>query len=230
MKKIFLFSLTAVLATTAFSQVKWGVQAIANMSSANIPGLELVSDEGVVKNKSVFAYGLGLSAELPLGREFTLRPSFNFLKKGGGFDASYSDPMLGTEKVNFRTNLYYAELPIHLAINGSLKSGKYFVGFGPSLGFGLAGKAKVDYTYQDPGQPAETESEEVDAFDTEEEGGFKRFEISGSIIGGLQWQNGLYINAGYLVGMNNLFKEDAETSYKHRGLQLTLGYFFSKKK
>lgn len=231
MKKIYLLALSATVSLAAFSQVKWGVQAIGNLSSANIPGLE-ADEDGTVKKKSVFGFGAGLSAEVPLGREFTLRPSFNFLKKGGGFDANFTDPLFGSkEDVKFRTNLFYAELPIHLALNGSLKSVKYFVGFGPSFGFGLAGKARVDYTYQDPGQPVETESEEIDAFDSNnDEEGFKRFEVSASVIGGIQWNNGFYVNAGYLAGMTNLFLEEAESSYKHNGLQLTIGYFFSKKK
>jgi hypothetical protein len=230
MKKVYLVAILGVLTSAAFSQVKWGGQIIGNLSSAQI--LELESeDEDLIKKKSIIGYGFGLSAELPLAKEITLRPSLNLLKKGVEFNANFSDASMGyREEYGFTTSLYYAELPVNLAINGSLKSGKYFFGFGPSFGLGLTGKAKTVSTYQDPGQPVQTESEELDAFASEDDNGagFKRFEVSGNIIAGIQLNNGFYANAGYLVGFTNSITGD-EGSYKNKGFQLTLGMFFSKK-
>ncbi|HEY0039287.1 MAG TPA: outer membrane beta-barrel protein [Flavisolibacter sp.] len=231
MKKIYLLVFTGLLSASAFSQVKWGAQVIGNLSSAHITGLE-EDEEEFVKRKSIFAYGVGVSAEVALGKEFTLRPSLNLLKKGVQLDINFSEPSIGyREEINFRTSLYYAELPLNLTFNGPLKSGKYFIGFGPSFGLGLFGKAKTEATYQDPGQAPYSESEEIDAFKSEDEdgAGFKRFEVSGNIIAGLQWNNGLYVNAGYLVGLTSTLPTDDGGSYKNKGLQLTLGMFFGKK-
>jgi hypothetical protein len=227
MKKICLFALAGILCSVAHSQTRWGGQIIGNLTSANIPSF----GEGLIKNKSAVGFGAGVVAEVPLGTEFTFRPSLNFLKKGSGFDINFSDPSLGyREETKFNANLYYAELPLHFALNGSLGSGKYFIGMGPSFGLGLFGNAKVEYIYQDANQPLETETEEVDPYDSED-GGFKRFEVSASIIGGLQWNSGFFINAGYLAGMTNLARDsDDEGSYKQKGFQLTIGKFFTKKK
>jgi hypothetical protein len=230
MKKVYLVAILGLLTSAAFSQVKWGGQIIGNLSSAQI--LELESeDEDLIKKKSIIGYGFGFSAEVPLAKEITLRPSLNLLKKGVEFNANFSDPSMSfREEYSFTTSLYYAELPVNLAINGSLKSGKYFFGFGPSFGLGLTGKAKTVSSYQDAGQPVQTESEELDAFASEDDNGagFKRFEVSGNIIAGVQLNNGFYANAGYLVGFTNSITGD-EGSYKSKGLQLTLGMFFSKK-
>ena len=230
MKKIYLLALSGFLTSAAFSQVKWGAQIIGNLSSAQLPEVEF-DDQELIKKKSILGYGFGLSAEVPLAKELTLRPSLNFLKKGVEFTGNYSDPSMGyRDEVSFKANLYYAELPINLAINGSLKSGKYFFGFGPSIGLGLTGTVKTTETYQDPGQPVQTDSEQFDAFTAHDDdgGGFKRLEVSGNIIGGIQWNNGLYVNAGYLIGFTNSIRDD-EGSYKNKGFQITLGMFFSKK-
>ena len=231
MKKIYFLAFTSLLTSACFSQVKWGAQVIGNLSSAMV--LELDSDdEDLINKKSLINYGFGLAAEVPLAKELTLRPSLNLMKKGVEFNANFSDLSMGyREEYSFTTHLYYAELPINLAINGSLKSGKYFFGFGPSFGFGLTGKVKTQSTYQDSGQQVETESEELDAFASEDEngGGFKRLEVSGNIIGGIQFNNGFYANAGYLVGFTNSIQGE-DGSYKNKGFQLTLGMFFSKKK
>ena len=231
MKKICLLALSGLLTSTAFSQVKWGAQVIGNLSSAQILDIE-TDEEDLIKNKSVFGYGFGLSAELPLAKELTLRPSLNFLKKGGEFSANFSDPSMGyREEYSFTTNLYYAELPVNLAINGNLKAGKYFFGFGPSFGLGLTGKVKTKSIYQDPGQSVETETEELDAFASEDDngGGFKRLEVSGNIIGGIQFNSGFYANAGYLVGFTNSISGE-DGGYKNKGFQITLGMFFSRGK
>ena len=230
MKKICLFLFATVVTTASFSQVKWGVQVLGGSGSAQITGLD--DDDEMITKKSIFSYGAGLSSEISLGREFTLRPSLSFLKKGVSLTMDFSDPSMGyTDITTLQTNLYYAELPINLTYNGPLKWGKYFVGLGPSFGFGLSGTAKATATYQDPFTPLETESGEVDAFKSEDENGagFKRFEASANFIGGVQWNNGLYVNAGYLLGISNTVPNDDGASFKHTGFHLTIGYFFSKK-
>ena len=230
MKKIFLLTLAAAISFTSFSQVKWGAQVIGNLSSGTITGFE-DDEEEFLKNKSIFGLGAGVIAEVPLATDVTFRPSLNFLQKGMAFDLNYSDPIFGSEEIRFKTNLFYAELPLNFAYNGNLKFGKYFIGMGPSFGFGLSGKAKITSTFQYPGMPTETETESADAFGSEDDDGLglKRFEISANFIGGVQWNNGFFVNAGYLLGLNNLAPSGEDGSYKHKGLQLTVGMFFNKK-
>ena len=79
MKKICLFLFATVVTTASFSQVKWGIQVLGGSGSAQITGLD--DDDEMITKKSIFSYGAGLSSEISLGREFTLRPSLSFLKK-----------------------------------------------------------------------------------------------------------------------------------------------------
>lgn len=231
MKKILFFVIASTLVTNSFSQVKWGVQVLGGLNTAHISGLD--DDDEFIKKKSVAGFGAGVIAEVSLGKEFTLRPSLNLLKKGVSLTLDFSEPSMGyIDITELKTNLYYAELPLNLTYNGPLKSGKYFIGVGPSFGVGLFGTAKTNSTYQDPGQPLETDSEEVDAFKSEDDdgAGFKRFEVSANFIGGVQFNNGFFINAGYLLGMTNTIPNDDGASYKNKGLNITVGMFFKRKK
>ena len=230
MKKIFLLAIAAVATTAAFSQVNWGVQAHGNLARTSLSG------EGteVLTKKSLIGFGAGVVADASLGGQLSLRTSLNLLQKGGKvkFDGA-ADEENGDSfipSIDASNKLYYAELPINLVYNVNLSSGKLFFGAGPSLGYGLFGKSKV--TSSNPFDPSEKETDESDAFKKAEDGGagIKRFDFSANAIAGYQFNNGLFINAGYLMGFANLVDSEDGGSMKNRGLQLTVGFMFNKKK
>lgn len=230
MKKIFLFAIAAIASTAAFSQVNWGIQAHGNLARTSISG------EGTeaFKKSSSIGFGAGVIADARLSDQVSLRTSLNLLQKGGKlkFDGA-GDPNNGDNflpSIDATNKLYYAELPINVVYNVNLSSGRLFFGAGPSVGYGLFGKAKV--TYGNPFDPSEKETEETDAFKKEEDGGagFKRFDFGANAIAGYQFNNGLFINAGYLMGFGNVIDSEDGESMKNRGLQLTVGFMFNKKK
>jgi hypothetical protein len=233
MKKITFLAIAAIVSTAAFSQVKWGVQATGNLSSIGLDA-EYAS---LFKKSSVVGFGAGVVSEASLGKSLALRTSLNLLQKGGKIKSAFDSEDGGGDgsffpSVSVENKLYYAELPVNLVYNVNTAKGNFYFGAGPSFGMGLFGKTKV--TSVNPFDPSEKETEEFDAFKKEEDNGagFKRFEFSANAIAGYQWKNGLYVNAGYLLGLNNLVdagEEDGQT-YKNRGLQLTVGMFLSKKK
>jgi hypothetical protein len=67
-------------------------------------------------------------------------------------------------------------------------------------------------------------SETSDAFKKEAQGGggLKRFDLSANANAGIQFDNGIFINGGYLYGFTNLGEKD--NKYKNRGILLTLGF------
>lgn len=227
MKKMSLFALATVLATAAFSQVKIGVQAIGNLSSASFS-----AEQGVSTKKSpLLGFGAGVSAEIPVNENLSLRTSLSLLQKGIKVTASGEDESgMGSTKINVTNKLYYAELPLTIAFNKELTNSKFFAGAGPSIGYGLFGKSKGTYTVSIPGAPAHTETESVDAFKKGDDGGgFKRLDLSANLVAGLQFNSGFYVHAGYLLGLTSTLPKDAEgSSYKNRGLQLTVGMFLKK--
>lgn len=234
MKKIYLLAIAAIASTAAFSQAKWGVQAIGNLSNVSLK----VEGAEFLKKSSLVGFGAGIVLEVPLGSSLSLRSSLNLLQKGGklksdfnlgGGDGTGDEPDF-FPNLEMQNKFYYAELPVNLVYNVAMSTGKLYFGAGPSVGYGLFGKSKVSST--NPFDPTEKETEEVDAFKKldGEEAPFKRFELSANAIAGYQWNNGLYVNAGYLMGLSNLVESEDGESYKNRGLQLTVGFFFSKKK
>lgn len=227
MKKIFLLAMAAITTSAAFSQVNWAVQVHGNLASSSLKG------EGTeaLEKSSQLGFGAGVLANVNLANQLSLRTSLNLLQKGGKF--SFNGSGMGGEiipSVDATNKLYYAELPVNLVYNVNLSSGTLYFGAGPSLGYGLFGKTKVSYS--NPLNPSEKETEESDAFKKEEDGGagLKRFDFSANAIAGYQFGNGLFVNAGYLLGFSNLIDGEDDASMKNRGLQLTVGFQFGGKK
>ena len=231
MKKIILLAVTAIVSTAAFSQVKWGVQATGNLANVKLS----IDGAEAFKKKSIVGFGVGVASEIDLGTSVSLRPSLNLLQKCGKLESAFNSEDADGDgglfpSVTVDNKLYYAELPVNLVYNVNLSSGKLYFGAGPSLGMGLFGKTKVSST--NPFDPSEKETEELDAFKKEEDGGaaFKRLDFSANALAGFQSKSGFYVNAGYLMGFSNLADSEDGESVKNRGLQLTIGYFFTKKK
>jgi len=227
MKKIFLLAATAIFSTAAFSQTKWGVQAIGNLSNISITA----EGADMFKKSSNIGFGVGVVSDVALGSNLSLRSSLNFLQKGGKLKSDFGEDMGEMlPSIEMDAKLYYAELPVNLVYNVDLSSGRLYFGAGPSLGFGLGGKMKVTST--NPFDPSEKEEEKVDAFKKEDDGGagLKRLDFSANAIAGYQFKSGLYVNAGYLLGLSNLVDSEDGEKMRNRGLQLTVGYFFGKKK
>lgn len=228
MKKFILIAAIIAVSTTCFSQVKFGPQVTASLASASIdPG-----DNTEFKKTPEAAFGIGVLAEIPLTGSFSLRPSLNLLLKGVSLKASGEDEGgFGSFDLDVTNKLYYAELPVLATWNIALSNSKLYFGAGPSLGVGLFGKSKATYSIHFPGMPVMTETENADAFKNEEnEGaGFKRVDLSANAVAGVQWNNGLYVNAGYLHGFSNLQKDDDGSSYRNRSFQLTVGFLLGGK-
>jgi hypothetical protein len=229
MKKISLLALAAIITTASFAQAKWGVQAIGNLANVKLS----VDGADAFKKKANIGFGVGLASEIDLGTSLSLRPSLNLLQKGGKLESAFDTDGSGDGEmmpsISVNNKLYYAELPVNLVYNVNLASGKLYFGAGPSIGMGLFGKTKVSSV--NPFDPSEKEEEEVDAFKKEDDGGagFKRFDFSANAIAGFQSKSGFYVNAGYLMGLSNLVDSEDGESFKNRGLQLTIGYFFARK-
>ncbi|WP_207492580.1 porin family protein [Aridibaculum aurantiacum] len=227
MKKVFLLAAASLLATAGFSQVRFGGQALGVVSSASV-GEEM---EGMKKSMKP-GFGIGVVAEIGLTDALTLRPSLNYLQKGVKMKGS-GNTDVGTYSGEMKVNMNYLELPVVLAYNINTANGKVFFGAGPSLGYGIGGKTKVDMTVSFPsipGMPAQHHSEDAKTFKKEEDegAGFKRFDFSANVIAGMQFNSGFFVNAGGLFGLSNIGSEDSK--YRNIGAQLTVGFLLNNKK
>jgi hypothetical protein len=228
MKKYILITAIIAASTTLFGQVKFGPQVTASLAGASIED----GNSTEFKKTREAAFGVGVLAEIPLAENFSLRPSLNLLQKGVSLKASgEGDGGIGSFDLKVTNKLYYAELPVVATWNIVLANSKVFFGAGPSLGVGFFGKSKATYTINFPGMPAMSETENADAFkkEADEGAGFKRVDISANAIAGVQWNSGLYINAGYLHGFSNLQKDGDGTSYRNRSFHLAVGFLLGGK-
>jgi hypothetical protein len=223
MKKVFLVAAAALVATAGFSQVKYGGQVGGTFSSASMNKDEI----GEMKKSIKPGFSAGFVSEITLNNSLTLRPSLNFMQKGVKMKGS-GQSELGGVTGEMTVNLNYLELPVVLAYNIPMGDNKFYVGAGPSVGFGISGKYKSEFTMTIPGVPTQTQVVDADAFKDDEDGaGMKRLDVSANVIAGVQFSNGFFVNAGGLFGLTNL--GDKESKYRNIGGQLTIGFLLNNK-
>jgi hypothetical protein len=215
MKKMLLLAAATVLATVSFSQVRFGAQVIGSAGSASIKSEQLSN----FKTPMQVGFGAGIVTDISMQKNFGVRSSLNFLQK----KSSVEFTSFGTDKKStINSTLSYVELPVNFLYKVPMKGASVYFGAGPSFGYGISGKLKYQGFDASDGV-IHAVDETTDAFKKEDKGGagMKRFDISANVNAGLQFDNGLYINAGYLAGLSNLTEGDGK--YKNKGILLTVG-------
>jgi hypothetical protein len=224
MKKTVLLIALGVLGTTAsFSQVRIGAQVHGSLNS----GYFEVNEPVGLSQKAQAGFGAGIVSEISLTKRFSLRPSLNFAKKGIQLTAKGANTEgPGTVEVIMDANLNYIELPVLFTYNLALNTSKAFFGIGPSIGYGISGKTKMTYSLIVPNTPAATESEKVSSFKKEADGGagFKRFDAGATVVAGMQFDNGAFVNLSGVYGLTNNVEADDASKFQNRSVQLTVGF------
>ncbi|MBP0904070.1 porin family protein [Mariniflexile gromovii] len=217
LKKTIILTTIILSAMSIQAQIKYGVQTrgILNKSSFKTEG-----DESPEKEWKL-GYGIGVFAEIPLKNNFYLRPSLNYQQKGTKMDLDLSiEGASGTQKAEIK--LEYIEMPILFVFNLN----KWYIGAGPSLGYGISGKAEISQAIE-----GNTETLYYKPFKKVEDGGlgFNQFDLSLNAIIGLHIFDKGMIQLGYLHGLSNVVNTDEfkDDTFKNRSVILTLGYCFN---
>jgi hypothetical protein len=222
MKRVIALMIGVASTASAFSQLSLGLHATGNLSDASIKTFDFVNPT----KKSRVLPGGGIVADYRISPSLTLRSGVNFLQQGIKLNATITD--IGEQVTNIETqakaNLSYLQVPVNLlyTTKGALS---FYAGGGPYVSFGLSGKTKQEITYKYEDGSSETEKEETDAFKKDENGdaAFKRFDYGVGALAGVKMGN-LFAHVGYQLSLGNISKAEQE-KYKHRGLQLTVGYY-----
>lgn len=191
MKKLFLLAILAFVTSVTFAQdLSWNVKAGMNMSSIS------KTDDSKMK----IGFNAGVGAVYAFDETWSVRPSLLFTTKGVKQD-------FDGEKMTY--NPMYIELPIMGAVSFPISDGMNLViSTGPYFAYGIGGKVKDgDVKYNIFG-------------DSEEEGGFKRFDCG--------WGVGLTAEFGkFFVGLNGEFGitkvVDGEQSYRNSNFSIGIG-------
>jgi hypothetical protein len=209
MKRIILMAALVAGVVTTQAQTSFGIHAAGILANTE------QKESGVtIKGDSKFGWKIGGVANVPVASAISFMPQLNVLTKGSKYEVSESG-------FTFKqtANLTYVELPLNFVYN----SGGFFAGIGPSIGFGIGGKIKVEETGE-PDVEADVKFDgKKDA--TDGKAHLKALDFGGQVIAGYKLPSGLFFNLHYNHGFSNISPEsDSEMKNKYFGFGV--GFFF----
>ena len=226
MKKIFLAFLMSASVYALQAQSSFGVHANGIMANAK----DETDGSESTDTKYRFSWKAGLVASVPLTDQISFAPQLNLLSKGFKIDESQSFEGM-TVSVKAETQLTYLELPLNFVYHANTPEEGFFVGLGPSVSYGVGGKAKFDYNLAGMSGSEESdikfdgEKNDQSSDNIPETIHLKAFEFGGNVIAGYRLSSGLFIQANYNQGFSNISPDDG-TKIKNRYFGLGIGYFF----
>lgn len=189
-----LVELSAQQSNSSESKIKWGVKAGLNLANATGSGIEfLTGSKGKANTKLGIVFGALL--EYKLSTKFSLQPELLYSQQGF---------VKKTAGENYVLHLNYINIPLMAKY---YPSKKFSIAIGPQFGFLLSSKFNSKETL---GQTAvrqkivknKNETTDVDKY-------FKKTDFGINFSLGYQLENGLGLNAGYYLGIKNIFKYKA---------------------
>ncbi|WP_276503704.1 outer membrane beta-barrel protein [Terrimonas pollutisoli] len=229
MKKIIV---CATLSSVAF------LSSYAQNSSAilrggvNLANVSVTDNGGIDDAKMLTSFQVGILGDINLTSFLALQPGLTFTGKGTKTqrgkegDAGY-----------FRatSNPYYVEVPVNLVFKTPTGQSNFFIGAGPYIAMGIAGKNKIDgrtllgATYHSE-RNIEWSNDDPTTLNEEEGSGFgimKRFDYGLNGTVGIEASK-MVISANYGLGLAKLQSGSGgsgdDNNNKHRVLSFTLGF------
>ncbi|WP_461451511.1 outer membrane beta-barrel protein [Mucilaginibacter sp.] len=119
-----------------------------------------------------------------------------------------------------KLSIDYLELPVNFLYNMPVKGGKFFIGGGPYLAYGLSGKGKTTEIITSNGNTTTTYSETNSNFGSE---GLRRFDFGLGALGGFELNNGISISAGFEHDLTNI-EQSGTNNTKNEVFMASVGY------
>lgn len=225
LKSLFFFVLLTTITGAAIAQ---SVQVKAGVNLANI---SVTNSGSIDKAKELTSFQVGIVGDLPLGTKIlSFQPGLLFTGKGA--KTQFGDPASNQYYIA-TSNPFYLEVPANLVINLPMGSkGGFFVGAGPYIAMGIAGKNKVEGKSLGVAFSSEKNirfsNDDPTTTNYEEGAGFgimRRFDYGVNGIVGVE-SKPLVLSVGYGYGLAKLqsgSNSSANDANKHRVLSLTLG-------
>jgi hypothetical protein len=173
---------------------------------------KVTSDNQTSSSKSRIGFNVGVLVDVKMGNDFSFQPGLNFVQKGGKDDE-------GSTSADISLN--FLELPLDFIYHAKGKTGSFFIGAGPSLSYGLSGKAKVT-----SGGVTITESLHLGSSENDD---LKRLEFGGNVLTGYEWKSGVFISFNYNAGFSNMSPQTG-TKWKNNYVGLHIGFVLPDKR
>lgn len=222
MKKILTITTGLVLLSiTSFSQVTLGVRAGANFQ--NINGKDFNGNK--LDNGISTGFSAGINAELPIGVDFYLQPGVLYTQKG----AELRNYQYMGQTWDGKVKLNYVEIPLNFVYKPQLGTGRWMVGFGPYVAFGIGGTVDL----ADPQGAYDVKfSKDADAGELNETPFvYRPIDAGANVFAGYEFANKLSIQLNTQLGLTKINStvngsNAGEESHKNTGFGLSLGYRF----
>lgn len=193
------------------NKIKYGIKAGINLASLSVGSerkkeMKDYYDNGW-KNKSVISFHLGGYADYAITEALSIQAGLTLSGKGGKETWSYDDEIFGDEeftgKAYDKENLLYLELPVNVVY----KTGSFYFGAGPYVGYALSGKWKEWYEEDYGDGDIESDSESGKIVFGGENAWMKRTDFGLNFLAGYQLNEKMSIGIGYGLGLSNLLKD-----------------------
>jgi hypothetical protein len=214
MKKIIILSIVSIITIAQTNaQITFGAKGGFSLASQQFKGDDALSDAAAKglndTKKSLPAFHVGVTADIPLSENIVIQPALQFAQKGVKFE---------NDLEKSRTVYNSLELPINVLYRQSAKGG-FYGGVGPYIGYAFSGKKFTKIGNADEG------SEKVD-FD---KANIKRLDIGGNAMVGYELPMGVTIGVNYSLGLTSITTiKDAGVLTKNNYVGLSVGYKFKK--
>jgi hypothetical protein len=168
-------------------------------------------------------FNAGVVVEIPVAPDFFIQPGVLFSTKG----AKANDVLFG-QNLSLEYNLGYIEVPISFLYKPVLGNGRFLLGFGPYLGYGITGK--VEYTINNTTTTEDIEYTKEYAGLLPEFNKFKPLDFGANVFFGYELAGGLSFQINTQLGLAEINAENtsisSEASFKNTGFGISLGYRF----
>lgn len=207
MKKMLCLAFVLITLQTAVvaQKVRVGAKAGLNLSEVRTNDKEENKEIGI--RPSIHA---GLVFDININKNLSFQPQV--LYSGRGANEDHED-----HKDIYKFNSI--ELPLNLLYRSGNKSGSFFIGGGPSIGYNLSGSLEAT---DDPNENFDFEFGSGD-------GEIRRIDLGVNVLAGYELKNGLFFSANYTRGLTNWLNVSTST-WRNNNLGVSVGYFFGKKK
>jgi hypothetical protein len=205
-------------------------QSVIIRGGLNVANITITNDGSIEENNALTSFQAGLLVDIPIISVLSFQPGVLFTGKGSKTESGNST----TDNTWYRatTNPYYIEIPANLILKTPTGATKFFVGAGPYLAIGVAGKNTTDGRVLGTSFHSENDIEWSDddpsTLNYEEGAGYgimKRFDYGINGIAGIQLTKAV-LSVGYGFGLAKIqsgSNSSADDKNKHRVLSFTLG-------
>lgn len=220
------FGATSALAQDDDTRLRFGIKGGYNAANLTI------SDNGETDDKKMLSsFHVGAYVDLPLAPVFSIQPGLMLSGKGTKYTVGDKDSDNWAET---KLNPIYLEVPVNAVGKIPLADNfKLFVGAGPYIAMGIAGKQSVEgellgVSFSEDDNIEYGDDEPINGNNGSGKGNVKRFDYGLNFLGGLEI-NRFTVNAQYGLGLANInpgSDNDDNDKYKHRVLSFSVGFLF----